>query len=85
MTRREFIAAVSAAGLLPSRAFGGNAVSGPLRQARILTTRFGDLSTAGSDEFKSEKDALELEARLGRIFAGHPSSKTLRLRVFAPG
>jgi hypothetical protein len=69
MTRREFIAAVSAAGLAPSRASASTPF--PVHYAKPnpydAVLRYVD---AGSDEFKGEKDAMELEARLERIFAG---------------
>lgn len=73
MTRREFIAAVSAAGLTPSRAFASTPF--PVRYARPnpydAVLRYVD---PGSDEFKGEKDAVELEARLERIFAGREAA-----------
>ncbi|HTB12793.1 MAG TPA: FG-GAP-like repeat-containing protein [Bryobacteraceae bacterium] len=69
MTRREFMAAVSAAGLAHSRASGSTPF--PVHYAKPspyeALLRYID---PGSDEFKGEKDALELEARLERIFAG---------------
>ena len=71
MTRREFIAAVSAAGLVPSKA----STPFPVHYARPnpydAVLRFVD---PGSDDFKGEKDAVELEARLERIFAGRESA-----------
>ncbi len=73
MTRREFVAAVSAAGLLPSRAPGSAPF--PVHYAKPnpydAVLRYID---PGSDEFKAEKDAAELEARLERIFAGRESA-----------
>ena len=67
MTRREFIAAVSAAGLIPSKA----STPFPVHFARLnpydAVLRYVD---PGSDEFKGEKDAMELEAGMERIFAG---------------
>jgi Tfp pilus assembly protein PilF len=69
MTRREFIAAVSAAGLRPSRASASTPF--PVHYAKPnpydAVLRYLD---AGSDEFKGEKDAIELEWRLLRMFAG---------------
>jgi tetratricopeptide (TPR) repeat protein len=69
MTRREFIAAVSAAGLAPSRASASTPF--PVRYTKpapySAVLKFID---PGSDEFAGEKDAVELEARLERIFAG---------------
>jgi tetratricopeptide (TPR) repeat protein len=69
MTRRDFIAAAGVAGLLPSR----NSASTPFPvhyakpNPHDAMLRYVD---AGSDEFTGEKDAVELEARLERIFAG---------------
>jgi tetratricopeptide (TPR) repeat protein len=67
MTRREFIAAVSAAGLLPWRA--SSSTPFPVHYAKAnpydAVLRFID---PGSDEFKGEKDAIELELRLERMF-----------------
>jgi FimV-like protein len=69
MTRREFIAAVTAAGLADSKASASTPF--PVHYARPnpydAVLRYID---PGSDEFQGEKDALELEARLERIFAG---------------
>jgi tetratricopeptide (TPR) repeat protein len=69
MRRREFIGAIAAAGLLPSRRAG--AAPFPVRFAKPnpfdAVLRFTE---PGSDEFAGEKAAAELEARLGRIFAG---------------
>jgi hypothetical protein len=69
MTRRDFLAAVSAAGLLPSKA--SSSTPFPVHYAKPnpydAVLRYVE---AGSDEFKGEKDAMELEARLERIFAG---------------
>ncbi len=73
MTRREFIAAVSAAGLIPSNAPASTPF--PVHYAKPnpydAVLRY---VAAGSDEFKGEKDAMELEARLERIFAGRESA-----------
>jgi tetratricopeptide (TPR) repeat protein len=73
MTRREFIAAVSAAGLRPSNATASTPF--PVHYAKSnpydAVLRYVD---AGSDEFKGEKDALELEARLERMFAGREAA-----------
>lgn len=73
MTRREFIAAVSAAGLRPSP--GSAATPFPVHYAKpnpyAAALRY---LAPGSDEFKSEKEAAELEARLARIFAGKEAS-----------
>ncbi len=69
MTRREFVAAIAAAGLLPSREI--QAAEFPVRYARAnpfdAALRYLE---PGSDEFQGEKPAIELEARLKRIFAG---------------
>ena len=73
MTRREFIAAVSAAGLAPSRASASTPF--PVHYAKPnpynAALQFID---PGSDEFTGEKDAVELEARLERIFAGREAA-----------
>ncbi len=73
MTRREFMAAVSAAGLLPSK--GSSAMPFPVHYAKAnpydAVLRYVE---PGSDEFKGEKDAMELEARLDRIFAGREAA-----------
>jgi tetratricopeptide (TPR) repeat protein len=69
MTRREFIAAVSAAGLRPSSASGSTPF--PVRYAKpapySAALKFID---PGSDEFAGEKAAMDLEARLERVFEG---------------
>ncbi len=69
MTRREFIAAVGAAGLMPSQASA--ATPFPVHYAKpnpyAAALRFVE---PGNDEFAGEKDAVELGARLERIFAG---------------
>ncbi len=69
MTRREFMAAVSAAGLAPSK--GSAATPFPVHYARPnpydAVQRYVD---PGSDEFKGEQAAMELEARLERDYAG---------------
>ena len=69
MTRREFIAAVSAAGLTASKSPA--AIPFPVHYARP-NPYDGVLKfvAAGSDEFQGEKNAVELEARLARIFSG---------------
>jgi FimV-like protein len=73
MTRRDFIAAVSAAGLLPWKA--SSSTPFPVHYAKPnpydAVLRYVE---PGSDEFKGEKDAADLEARLERIFAGHESA-----------
>lgn len=75
MTRREFIAAVSAAGLVPSRAFASTPF--PVRYARPnpydAVLRYVE---PGSDEFKGEREAAELEAKLERIFTGREAAPT---------
>jgi tetratricopeptide (TPR) repeat protein len=72
MTRREFIAAVSAAGLAESKAAGKPF---PVHYAKAnpydAVLRYVD---PASDEFKGEKDAMELEVRLDRIFAGREAA-----------
>ena len=69
MTRRDFLAAVSIAGALPWRSTA--AVPFPVRFARPnpydALLRYVE---PGSDAYSGEKDAIALEARLGRIFAG---------------
>jgi tetratricopeptide (TPR) repeat protein len=69
MTRRQFIAAIGVAGLAASRASASTPF--PVHYAKPnpydAVLRYVE---AGSDAFKGEKDALELEARLSRIFAG---------------
>jgi len=73
MTRREFIAAVSAAGLLPSEASASTPF--PVHYAKPnpydAVLRYVD---PGSDEFQGEKVAMELEARLERVFAGREAA-----------
>jgi tetratricopeptide (TPR) repeat protein len=73
MTRRDFIAAASAAGLLPWKA--SSSTPFPVHYAKPnpydAVLRYID---PGSDQFKNEKDATELEARLQRIFAGAESA-----------
>lgn len=81
MTRREFIAAVSAAGLTPSKAASKPF---PVHYARPnpyeTVLRYVD---PGSDEFKGEKDAMELEGRLARIFSGREEAPQ-GLRTWVP-
>ena len=74
MTRREFIAAVSAAGLLPFESLRVERRFPFIMRSPILMTRCCDIVEPGSDEFKGEKDAVELEARLERIFAGREAA-----------
>jgi tetratricopeptide (TPR) repeat protein len=73
MTRREFMAAVSAAGLRPSRTSASTPF--PVHYAKPnpydAVVRYVD---PGSDEFKAEKEAIDLEARLDRIFAGRETA-----------
>ncbi len=71
MTRREFIVAVSAAGLVPSKASTPFPVHYAKPNPYDAVLRFVD---PGSDEFKGEKDAVDLEARLERIFAGRETA-----------
>src|SRR5438477_12927429 len=73
MTRREFMAAVSAAGLLPSRAPASTPFPVHFAKANPYDAVLRYVEP-GSDEFKVEKDAMELEARLDRIFAGKESA-----------
>ena len=85
MTRREFAAAIAAAGLVPSRGIQG--AEFPVRYARAnpfdAALRFLE---PGSDEFKGEKSAVELEARLRRIFSGQePAPKGLEAWVAQRG
>ena len=69
MTRREFIAAVTAAGFAPSRATA--AIPFPVHYARPnpydAALRYLD---PGADQFAAEKAAIELEAQLSRRFPG---------------
>jgi hypothetical protein len=73
MTRRKFIAAAGAAGLLPSK--GSAATPFAVHYAKAnpydAVLRYVE---PGSDEFPGEKDAMELEARLERMFAGRESA-----------
>src|ERR1700688_4625234 len=68
MTRRDFIAAVGVAGLVASKATASPPF--PVHYAKPnpydAVLRYLD---PGSDQFKGEKDAVDLEARLGQIFA----------------
>jgi Tfp pilus assembly protein PilF len=61
------MAAASVAGLAPSRASTPFPVHYAKPNPYDAVLRYID---PGSDEFKGEKDAMELEARLDRIFAG---------------
>ena len=69
MTRREFMAAISAAGLAESKVSASTPF--PVHYAKPnpydAVVKYVE---PGSDEFKGEKDAVELEARLERIFKG---------------
>jgi len=69
LTRREFIAAAAAAGLVASKSPA--ATPFPVHYAKPnpydAALRF---IRPGTDEFKSEKEAVEWESRLYRIFAG---------------
>jgi tetratricopeptide (TPR) repeat protein len=73
LTRREFVAAVGAAGLVSSRASASKPF--PVHYARPnpydAVLRYVE---PGSDEFKGEKDAAELEIRMERIFAGREAA-----------
>ncbi len=73
MTRREFMAAMSAAGLLPLRSSASTpfAVHYAKPNPYDAVLRYVD---PGSDEFQGEKDAVELEARLERILAGREAA-----------
>ncbi len=71
MTRREFIAAVGAAGLSTSRGSTPFLVHYARANPYDAVLRFVE---PGSDEFKGEKAAVELEARLARIFAGREAA-----------
>ncbi len=78
MTRREFTAAIAAAGLLPSREV--RAATFPVHFAKgnpyDAALRYVQ---PGTNDFKREKAAAELEAKLGRIFAGaEPAPAALR-------
>jgi Tfp pilus assembly protein PilF len=81
MTRREFAAAIAAAGLLPSRA--ANAAVFPVHYARANPYDAAlQFIEPGSDQFHGEKAAIDLEARLGKIFAGtEPAPAGLRTWV----
>src|SRR5579863_620169 len=69
MTRRDFLAAVGAAGLLPWRTSA--ATPFPVRYAKPNPYEgLRRFVQPGNDAFAGEKEAVELEARLGRIFAG---------------
>jgi hypothetical protein len=73
LTRREFVAAVGAAGLASSRALASKPF--PVHYARPnpydAVLRYVE---PGSDEFKGEKDAVEIEARMERIFTGREAA-----------
>jgi tetratricopeptide (TPR) repeat protein len=75
MTRREFIAAASAAGLVASKASASTPF--PVRYAKPnpfdAVMRYVQ---PGSDQFKGEKEAIEIEARLARIFSGEEKAPT---------
>ncbi len=73
MTRREFMAALSAAGLLPALVpeLANAATPFPVHYRNPnpydALLRFAD---PANDQFPCEKDAKEIEGRLARIFAG---------------
>jgi Flp pilus assembly protein TadD len=75
MTRREFIAAVSAAGLLPSKSSASTPF--PVHFAKPnpydALLRYVD---PGSDDFQGEKEAVQLEARLQSL---HPGARIYAL------
>ena len=73
MTRREMIAALTAAGLRFSKASAATpfAVHYAKPNPYAAVMRFVE---PGSDEFRGEKDAAELEARLARVFAGEETA-----------
>jgi tetratricopeptide (TPR) repeat protein len=72
MKRREFLAAIAAAGLTPSTGTAAKAfpVSYKRPNPYDAVLRFVD---PGSDEFQGEKAAAELEAAAARKFAGAPA------------
>ena len=73
MTRRDFIAAIGAAGLVASSAPA--ATPFPVHYAKPnpfdAVLRFVE---PGTDQFTGEKGAADLEARLMRIFAGQEAA-----------
>ena len=73
MTRREFLAAATVAGALPWRSSASTPF--PVHYAKPnpydAVLRYVE---PGSDEFKGEKEAVEIEARLQRIFAGRETA-----------
>ena len=73
MTRREFAAAIAAAGLVSSRPVQAAPFEVHFRRANPFDPLL-KLATPGTDEFAGEKVAAELEARLARIFQGKEAS-----------
>jgi len=69
VTRREFAAAISAEGLLPSRSVQAAPFEVRFRKANPFDALI-KLALPGSDEFAGEKEAADWEARLRRVFAG---------------
>lgn len=78
MNRREFLGGLAAAGLLPSRTPAATAF--PVHYARA--TAYDSLLryvAPGTDEFRGEKEAANLEERMTRIFSGaEPAPPALR-------
>ena len=78
MTRREFMAAVSAAGLAESKV---SASTPPVHYAKPnpydAVVKYVE---PGSDEFKGEKDAVELRGSAGADLQGHGGCASGRLR-----
>ncbi len=73
MTRREFAAAIAAAGLLPSRSVQAAPFEVHFRKPNPFDPLL-KLAVPGTDEFAGEKVAAELEDRLVRIFQGKESA-----------
>jgi tetratricopeptide (TPR) repeat protein len=78
MNRREFLAAVAAAGLTPARATASTPFPVHYKRANPFDTVLRFIEP-GTDEFKGEKDALAVESKLRDIFAAkQPAPKALR-------
>jgi FimV-like protein len=73
MNRRDFLKAIAAAGLAPSNTNAATPFPVHYRRANPFDSVLRYVEP-GSDEFRGEKEALELESRLVAIFGGKQSA-----------
>jgi len=92
--RREFLAALASLGLIPSRGLSSTRYPVHLRKANPYDGVLAQVEP-GTDEFKFEKEALEIEGKLSAMLRGTElplaseftgaSPLPLRYRTIAPG